>query len=566
MGLLRRQLNLILSIAISFSIAMGPLHAQAGLGTKDERALAEEAFFLDLRFRIETFMQANKAKIRQIRTCIKAEMNPKKYRAVNPSYCKTQLGIVRDNIRVLYPRMRHYLITRELLRPANHRATYVLKKPFPDLRASAEYFSSNKNQSAFLSFFSASKPAKKLPDTFENPIEAEFDGITLPFAKASSAELKRAVEGFRSADGTVKARGYGVHQFYREACLNSSVVHANSMRVKEKIPRHICEQISLRFDEKTRSTSWDFASTKAAQYIVKNSRPGQSVVLAPGENMYDNKIDILLESLYHETIQTNPYVALVTSSNPNNQSLLWAFDQMYIASSKTLARFKEMQQRLDKERSAFKKTIDWFKFEDNRTRTLELLNYAPIAGHVLEVPGEKMDLLYGYPFEELAQTLMSENATAQFTKLGVQIAGLFVGNIVVCWLPWSRAASTVGRLAKISFTGGKLSKALSPMCFALTAIPINSYFLYHSIRDYAVAYEEIFSGIDEDQYETNGSSKTHFIREVRALSDAKSAIFWSLIFMPIGTKDVRIAMQKNIPSLSANAMKRIGHYLERRGY
>ncbi|MEK6554605.1 MAG: hypothetical protein AABZ31_05155, partial [Bdellovibrionota bacterium] len=172
----------------------------------------------------------------------------------------------------------------------------------------------------------------------------------------------------------------------------------------------------------------------------------------------------------------------------------------------------------------------------------------------------KMDLLYGYPFNELAQTLSEENNNYHLKRAGTQLVGLVAINIA-CWIPVGRVVSFGGRLIRVAVTSSKIQHAFKLSCFSLSALAVNSYMLYESLHEYAVAYNEIFSGMDEDRYglESNG----HFIREFNTLSDERKAIFWSLIFMPVGTKEIRLALKARIPSLSKNAWSRIERYLAR---
>jgi hypothetical protein len=232
-------------------------------------------------------------------------------------------------------------------------------------------------------------------------------------------------------------------------------------------------------------------------------------------------------------VQSNPWIALVTSANPSRAEFIKAFALMEARASIAIAEHTKF-------RSDYH--LDDRDLADD-SAMVSLMSFTPIAKSLLDKPGLEMSrvaelMSAAFDPQKTFDGLMWDYNYQETKKAATQVAEAIALNTFVCWLPVSRGGRVgvqfvrrVVRAEKLSsvFTAagveGFLNDSFSPICFAFTNVAINLGFVYLNVGEYNQTYRDVFSSVEEES----------LMREVNSLSDKDREIFWSLVTIPVGT-------------------------------
>jgi hypothetical protein len=462
------------SLFIVFTLVLGPLQgvsqyrAEAADGDLMART-AERAFLSDLRERIKDYMDFNLAYLSGLEDCLSGQPTP-----VN---CNEVLGRVLKNTSILYPKMRKHLLLISLLHSNFIQTLVDISLPL-HLRAIAK----GRSPTHRLPLKSFIKP---------NPLESLWGDYEVPSPDFTQADVENLLTNDEVTLGGTHLRE-NLNGFLQKYCAIAYGAKSD-----------VCSALELRYD------NGFYFATAPLQKALRAGVSFQGIdaiqLKSRGATYKDNSH---VTRQFYEIIQTNPYVALVSSAKPSGSELLLAIKIMKEQATNALKEYEIRRQEL-------------LRPDVSDGELLRLMEYGPIAASVLETPGENMQLL-NYDYDALFEVVQSEHSSAELKRTAWHIGLLIGANVVFC--------VGGGRALKYLFTAKNIiklkrfSELFNPLCFPLTTIPVNGWFVYDSIDSYDKTFQEVFASADG----------AHYLREVHALSDADRSVFISILFSPIG--------------------------------
>jgi hypothetical protein len=458
---------------------MGPLSPLLARADDHQDRVAKRAFLLDLKERVQDFMQMNHGYLLDIEACLSGRPSSRP--------CEPELAKIRNNIQVLYPDFRRHWILMGLVR------WQTLRQVFQNYRAQLMRNSSGKGELITI-------PIGKV--MVDYPIASDLSEEEIPVPAVTAAEVLSALH-------LKRARFEGISVYEN---LNDYIQYVCQQAVGAERAAPVCGPI--RVELKVNSVG------ELSLFVdINKSRKNQVVAVDQVLRQIEFKTQFWMSDFYkgqeeafYEMLQENPYVALVSSTRPTDKELLRVFSLMTDRSAKSLQEFDSKWEVLGRENIEMKDL-------------LPLMTYAPIVDDVLNFPGENMELLGIADYAQISQMLNSDYSSYEMNKMMKEIGFLIAANVAVCYAG-GRFVKWAGTLKKLvqSARMVRLKEVFNPFCYNLTGAAVNLWFIRDAKMHYAKTYREVFSSADGDSY----------LRELHALPEAEQMIFWSYVTAPVG--------------------------------
>jgi hypothetical protein len=228
---------------------------------------------------------------------------------------------------------------------------------------------------------------------------------------------------------------------------------------------------------------------------------------------------------YLQTIASFPILAYVHSANPSPLDLNSALEKIAANSVEVV----KNQDEKDTKHNLSLKIKDWQKKSSNSNDGTklysDLLDYLDIQALFANAvnDSELLNTLKGNPL--LSNCILKDWQDKKKIESTIELSE-FVAINAACFLPIGRVLGVAGKVVSIASKLEKSSSAFRPLCFTMTGLPVNSYFLGSSLNNYKSTQREIFSS-PEGKY---------LLQEIGDLDSAKSEVILTTLFLPIGAQ------------------------------
>jgi hypothetical protein len=486
-------MKLLLTLFLCLSFVLGPFSTVWGDGAI--APTAERELMSAIRERVSDSFEFNLARAKTLEACLENQKSNSK------DICDALVNYIHETTRRLYPNMRHYQFTMNLLSASNFsniqakfseqlgyyakaQAAGATAAPMPVVEMSPFFMGLQDNplESAIAEHLTSR-------DAIQNP---PFSTEEIQSFLRNDVNFKITMPDFKTGKTVVKNYPLSFDGHLQMYCDN----------IEFDYVAEGCRKLHLTYNGATQKFNF---------YIDKDFKNGGVSPQELGYRLW--ALDLSRYDLYYsvqdmhrrfyELIQLYPFLALAPSANLSTQDMLKMSHVIVKSAENAYKKFKEFR---DKSR----------KGQASRGEELSLFNYSAIVDDVLAHPSEGMatlsdldpslsyhDMVYGYSDDDSKKSkigLADENAKHESRQMGVHVLALIGANLAVCGLPIERAGALIFKGSEeLIWAARQLKRGMqsfSFLCFAITNTVVNFGFGYVDMLAYVHSYDEIFGYLD----------------------------------------------------------------------
>jgi hypothetical protein len=479
-----RWLSLTLIVALISptprAVASGDLQART----------AKVALLSDLRGRVPLFISFNEIRLKVLLKCIN-EMSDADFSAAQFTDrpreqwgCSEEIGLLRNNTRVNFPRMRRFLALKYLYETHRFQDQRALVDQLILRTQGRDGLATDRAQS--VSAIPVIEPKIPFePKWYANPIRYLGDRVKLSNPPFSAAEFSKALQENESM--------YSYNRSFQEGC--------------DKMVSERLQPYCGRFQVKIESNQWR-STADLSGLELKDLVELRAALLGLDHGM--ERLRRKAWSLYLKAVQMDPYIALFSTALPNRSQVRSALLTVSVQSDMARTEYTKLDQRLS---------------SPNATQTdyLELLKYSGVVESIMHNPGPSLKVLGVADLDAVKQELESDRYwRIELPQMGVQTIWL-LGINAVCIIPWGKMISFGSKLALAS-KALTVGAALSPWCVEITNAVVNLWMVGSALDRFNQTFEGLFAGIDE----------RHLLVALSDLSTEETNLVLEALMFPMG--------------------------------